>query len=72
MYLNIQHPELRWGTHHFKKKNLNFPKSFFWGTASAAHQVEGNCNNNNWFVWENSANKDGVERIKKFKNRNSM
>lgn len=30
---------------------LNFPKSFLWGAASAAHQVEGG-NHNQWSVWE--------------------
>ena len=31
----------------------HFPAGFFWGTATAAHQVEGNNTNNNWFAWEN-------------------
>lgn len=31
----------------------SFPKSFLWGTATSSHQVEGNCNNNNWARWEN-------------------
>ncbi|MGH7196280.1 MAG: glycoside hydrolase family 1 protein [Candidatus Saccharimonadales bacterium] len=30
---------------------LKFPKRFFWGAASAAHQVEGG-NHNQWSVWE--------------------
>ncbi len=30
-----------------------FPKGFLWGTATAAHQVEGQNDNNNWFAWEN-------------------
>ena len=30
-----------------------FPKGFIWGTATAAHQVEGQNKNNNWFAWEN-------------------
>ena len=30
-----------------------FPKGFLWGTATAAHQVEGQNENNNWFAWEN-------------------
>jgi len=30
-----------------------FPKGFLWGTATAAHQVEGQNENNNWSVWEN-------------------
>ena len=29
-----------------------FPKDFLWGTATAAHQVEGQNENNNWFAWE--------------------
>jgi len=31
----------------------NFPKDFLWGTATAAHQVEGQNDNNNWSAWEN-------------------
>jgi beta-glucosidase len=30
-----------------------FPRGFLWGTATAAHQVEGNNANNNWSRWEN-------------------
>lgn len=29
-----------------------FPKDFLWGTATAAHQVEGGNTNNNWAAWE--------------------
>lgn len=31
--------------------NLTFPKSFYWGAATSAHQVEGGLHNN-WSVWE--------------------
>jgi beta-glucosidase len=31
---------------------LRFPKGFLWGTASAAHQVEGGTTNNQWYRWE--------------------
>ncbi len=31
---------------------LHFPTGFRWGTATAAHQVEGNNTNNDWFAWE--------------------
>jgi beta-glucosidase len=37
--MNEQHPD------------RNFPKHFFWGASTAAHQVEGN-NYNQWTVWE--------------------
>jgi beta-glucosidase len=31
---------------------LIFPKEFLWGTATAAHQVEGNNSNSDWWHWE--------------------
>jgi beta-glucosidase len=31
---------------------FEFPDGFLWGTATAAHQVEGQNNNNNWSSWE--------------------
>ncbi len=32
---------------------LKFPKDFLWGTATSAHQVEGNNKLNDWWAWEN-------------------
>jgi len=29
-----------------------FPEGFMWGTATAAHQVEGRNQNNTWYAWE--------------------
>ncbi|MBN1428031.1 MAG: glycoside hydrolase family 1 protein [Anaerolineae bacterium] len=29
-----------------------FPVDFLWGTATAAHQVEGDNTNNDWYAWE--------------------
>lgn len=31
---------------------MYFPSDFLWGTATAAHQVEGNNTNNDWWQWE--------------------
>jgi beta-glucosidase len=31
---------------------FTFPKSFLWGAATSAHQVEGNNTNNDWWDWE--------------------
>lgn len=31
---------------------LEFPPDFLWGTATAAHQVEGNNRNSDWWAWE--------------------
>lgn len=40
---------------------LRFPSAFKWGVATAAHQVEGNNTNNDWWAWEQQAGhiKDG-------------
>ena len=62
-YLNLKYPEIRWKWEK-NRKNIKFPNSFFWGTATASHQVEGGCNNNNWFNWENSKNEEGTPQIK--------
>ena len=34
-------------------KTFQFPKDFLWGTATAGHQIEGNNENSDWWVWEN-------------------
>ncbi len=34
------------------KGTFNFPDKFLWGTATAAHQVEGNNTNNDFWAWE--------------------
>lgn len=39
---------------------MSFPNNFFWGAATAAHQVEGD-NLNNWTIWE----KENAERLAK-------
>ena len=42
---------------------FHFPRGFLWGTATAAHQVEGNNANNNWWKWEqdgHTAHKSGL------------
>lgn len=36
---------------------LHFPKDFKWGTATAAHQVEGGNTNNDWYAWEQTPGK---------------
>ena len=37
----------------------HFPKGFLWGAATAAHQVEGNNTNNNWWKWEQEGHTNG-------------
>ncbi len=31
---------------------FQFPSGFLWGSATSAHQVEGNNSNNDWWAWE--------------------
>ncbi len=59
IWFNIIYPELRWDWSSIDIKKIKFPKNFIWGTATASHQVEGNCDNNNWYKWEQSLNQKG-------------
>jgi beta-glucosidase len=34
--------------------NYSFPPGFLWGTATAAHQIEGGNYNNDWWQWEHN------------------
>lgn len=47
-------------------KKLQFPKGFLWGTATAAHQIEGGNTNNNWWLFEKrpGAIKNGDSSVK--------
>ncbi len=42
---------------------LHFGEDFLWGSATAAHQVEGNCTNNNWFQFESAVDEKGKPRV---------
>jgi len=38
-----------------------FPDGFIWGTATAAHQVEGGNTNNDWWAWEHDPHSGATE-----------
>jgi beta-glucosidase len=40
---------------------FSFPDGFLWGTATAAHQVEGGNTNNDWWAWEHTPDSGCVE-----------
>ena len=61
--LSIANPELEWDWENIDTKNIHFSKEFVWGTATAAHQVEGNNTNNNWYQWELDIDSNGSSRI---------
>ena len=62
---NIKYKEVRWNWNEININNISFPESFIWGTATASHQVEGNCENN-WFEFEKGCKKNGEPNIKDF------
>ncbi len=63
VYLILKYPETRWSWDK-KREKIKLPDSFIWGTATASHQVEGGCTNNNRFKWESCKDKGGKPRIK--------
>ncbi|HJS18864.1 MAG TPA: family 1 glycosylhydrolase [Anaerolineales bacterium] len=43
--------------------SYHFPRGFLWGTATAAHQVEGNNINNQWWKWEQDGHTKGTSGL---------
>ena len=62
-YLSISNPEIEWDWDTIDTEDIHFPSTFAWGTATAAHQVEGYNDNNNWYTWENSFDENNNSRI---------
>jgi beta-glucosidase len=56
-------PQLKWDWSKIDTKKVTFPKDFLWGTATAAHQVEGNNTNNQWYLWESTIDANGKPMI---------
>ena len=63
IHLNDKYPDVEWDWKNINTKDMYFPKNFIWGTATAAHQVEGFNTNNNWYRWEHSFDQNGKSRI---------
>ena len=63
LYLSNLYPDITWDWENINTKDIHFPSDFAWGTATAAHQVEGNNSNNNWYLWEEEYYNNGVSRI---------
>ena len=60
---HFKYPELRWNWDGIDFKSIKFPDNFMWGTATAAHQVEGGCVNN-WSEFEGKTDDSGKPNIK--------
>ena len=54
---------MRWNWDEISTNEMSFSSTFIWGTATAAHQVEGNCINN-WSEFEKGSKDDGQPNIK--------
>lgn len=63
--LDGRHPELRWRWEDIDVGRASFPPDFLWGTATAAHQVEGGGDANNWSRWEQAVDANGRPRIRR-------
>ncbi len=62
-WLTDSRVNLRLDFNMLRKEPWRFGKDFLWGSATSSHQVEGNCDNNNWFRFESAVDKDGKPRI---------
>ena len=62
-YFHFTYPQTKWDWSKIDEADLSFPKDFKWGTATAAHQVEGDNDNSNWATWEKQTNENGEPRI---------
>lgn len=60
-------PATDWDWSGYDPRDLSFAHrfgpDFLWGVATAAHQVEGGCDNNNWSRWESETGPDGKPRV---------
>ena len=63
LFFHFKFPETRWNWESINTKDISFPKSFIWGTATAAHQVEGDCHNN-WSEFEKACKDENTPNIK--------
>ena len=52
LYLHFAHPQTKWDWSRIDTEDVAFPGDFLWGTATAAHQIEGDDANTNWGAWE--------------------
>ena len=58
----LKYKEIHWDWSKINLDYISFPKSFIWGTATASHQVEGNCINN-WSEFEKGNKDNGFPNI---------
>ena len=62
-WMSRRHPEPIWDWDSIDVSDVQFPNGFLWGSATAAHQVDGGNDNNNWARWEKSFDENGRPRV---------
>src|SRR4051794_32829228 len=50
------------GFGHAHASSFKFPKTFIWGAATAAHQIEGDNENSDWWEWEQQCHLANCEK----------
>ncbi len=63
LWLHLRHPEPSWDWATIDPDDIRFPHDFVWGVATAAHQVEGGCEDSNWAWWEEQRTDAGEPTI---------
>jgi beta-glucosidase len=63
-YFHFSYPQTKWDWSKIDTNDVSFPKDFLWGTATAAHQIEGDNENANWGEWEEKSRNLKVPIIK--------
>ncbi len=64
LYFRTKDPIIKWNWRKINTSEINFPKDFMWGVATAAHQVEGGHQDiNNWGWWEKQSLPEGGPTI---------
>jgi beta-glucosidase len=57
LYFHFSYPNTKWDWSKINTNDVSFPKDFYWGTATAAHQIEGDNENTNWGEWEKDSSR---------------
>ena len=63
VYFHLKYPQTKWVWANIDTSKVRFPRNFLWGTATSAHQVEGDNDNSNWASWEEQKDEDGNPTI---------
>lgn len=63
LWLRDPDANLHFDFNKLKKMPWKFGREFMWGSATASHQIEGHCTNNNWYQFESAVDAWGKQRI---------